>query len=84
MPVVPGFIPDTVANCVAPFLPGYGIALHGVTSGYAGFKPAPIAGSTVWQLPAVDGTGNQALVTNGAGVLSFGPLGTQQIFGWAW
>ncbi len=53
------------------------IRLSGATSGYTGFRPAAAAGSTVWQLPATDGSSGQALVTNGSGVLTWQtPSGT--------
>ena len=45
------------------------IRMSGSTSGYAGFQPAAAAGSTVWTLPASDGTNNQVLTTNGSGTL---------------
>lgn len=45
--------------------------LSGSTSGYAGFKPAENAGSTVWTLPTSDGSSGQVLTTNGAGILSW-------------
>ena len=45
------------------------IRMSGSTSGYAGFQPAAAAGSTVWTLPAGDGTNNQVLTTNGSGTL---------------
>lgn len=48
-----------------------GLRLLGSTSGYAGFQPAAIAGSTVWTLPSSDGTNGQVLMTNGSGVLSW-------------
>ena len=39
---------------------------------YVGFKaPASIASNLVWTLPSADGTANQILTTDGAGVLSF-------------
>jgi hypothetical protein len=47
------------------------IRMSGATSGYVGFAPAAAAGSTVWTLPATDGTLNQVLTTNGAGLLSW-------------
>ncbi|RZI55460.1 MAG: hypothetical protein EOP14_06560, partial [Pseudomonas sp.] len=31
------------------------VVMSGATSGYVGFKPAAAAGSTIWELPAVDG-----------------------------
>jgi hypothetical protein len=47
------------------------IRMSGSTSGYTGFQPAAAAGSTVWTLPATDGTSNQVLQTNGSGILSW-------------
>ncbi|MDG0817499.1 tail fiber domain-containing protein [Bdellovibrio svalbardensis] len=47
------------------------IRMTGATSGYTGFKPAAAAGSTVWTLPAADGTANQVLKTDGAGNLGW-------------
>jgi len=47
------------------------IRMSGSTSGYTGFQPAAAAGSTVWTLPAADGSANQVLKTDGAGVLSW-------------
>lgn len=51
------------------------IRLSGATSGYAGFQPAANAGSTVWTLPAADGSNGDALVTNGSGTLSWSSSG---------
>lgn len=43
---------------------------------YLAFKaPAALAGTVTWTLPAADGTSGQALVTDGAGVLSWGAGG---------
>ena len=47
------------------------IRMSGSTSGYAGFRPEAAAGSTVWTLPASDGTNNQVLTTNGSATLSW-------------
>ena len=42
------------------------------SSNYVSFRsPATVASDVTWTLPAADGTANQALVTNGSGVLSF-------------
>ena len=42
---------------------------------YVGFAaPASIASNIQWTLPGADGTANQALVTNGSGVLSFASM----------
>ena len=41
-------------------------------SNYVGFKaPDSIAASTIWTLPGAEGTTNQVLTTNGAGILSW-------------
>jgi hypothetical protein len=47
------------------------LRLSGSSSGYAGFKPAAAAGSTVWTLPTSDGTANQVLQTDGSANLSW-------------
>jgi hypothetical protein len=47
------------------------LRLHGTTSGTVGLKPAAAAGSTVYTLPAADGSLNQVLATDGAGTLSW-------------
>lgn len=47
------------------------VVMSGATSGYVGFQPAAAAGSTIWTLPAADGTSGQVLSTNGAGVLAW-------------
>ncbi len=53
------------------------IRMSGSTSGYTGFQPAAAAGSTIWTLPANDGTANQTLTTNGSGILTWStPAGT--------
>ncbi len=53
------------------------IRMSGSTSGYTGFQPAAVAGSTIWTLPANDGSANQVLTTNGSGVLAWStPAGT--------
>ncbi len=52
------------------------LRLSGSTSGFVGFAPPAVAGSTVYSLPSADGTNGQFLKTNGAGVLSFGTAGT--------
>jgi hypothetical protein len=47
---------------------------HGINGGthYVGFKnPATIAANITWTLPNTDSTGTQALVSNGAGTLSW-------------
>jgi len=42
------------------------------SSNYVGFKSgATVTTNTIWTLPTADGTSNQALVTNGSGVLTF-------------
>jgi Chaperone of endosialidase len=50
---------------------GAGLLFPGSSSGTVGFKPAAANTSVTWQLPAADGTVNQFLQTNGAGVLTF-------------
>ena len=47
------------------------IELKGTTSGTVTLKVADVAGTHTLTLPATDGDANQALITNGAGVLSF-------------
>jgi len=54
------------------------------SSNYVGLQaPATVASNLVWTLPAADGTANQALKTDGSGVLgwaSFAALATAQTF----
>lgn len=46
------------------------------SSGYVGFQaPAGLTGATIWTLPSADGSAGQALVTNGAGILSWSAAG---------
>ncbi|MCM2282619.1 MAG: hypothetical protein NDI61_12320, partial [Bdellovibrionaceae bacterium] len=52
------------------------LRLSGATSGFTGFQPAANAGSTVWTLPAADGSTGQILSTNGTGILSWSNAGT--------
>ncbi len=75
-PIPPALIQDPTAPTtrVRQYPQGAGLALYGATSGYNGFKPAAVAGSLLWELPVNDGTSNQALVTNGSGVLSWATL----------
>jgi hypothetical protein len=47
------------------------LRLSGSTSGYVGFTPAAVAGSTTYTLPSTDGTTGQVLSTNGSGTLSW-------------
>lgn len=47
------------------------IRLTGSTSGFVGLTSAPVAGSTVYTLPAADGSNGHLLKTDGAGVLSW-------------
>ena len=47
------------------------LRLSGSTSGFVGFQPAAIAGSTTYTLPAADGTAGQQLTTDGSGNLSW-------------
>lgn len=49
-------------------------------SNYVGFQaPATIAADVLWTLPGSDGTANQVLTTNGAGVLSWTEARTNDI-----
>jgi hypothetical protein len=46
------------------------------SSNYVGFKsPGTVSTNKIWTLPSVDGSANQALITNGSGVLSFAAAG---------
>lgn len=46
------------------------------SSNYVAFQaPASVASNVTWTLPGADGTAAQAIVTNGAGVLSFAAAG---------
>jgi hypothetical protein len=45
--------------------------LHGTTSGTVGIRPAAVAGSAIYTLPAADGSASQVLTTDGAGTLSW-------------
>lgn len=47
------------------------IRLSGSTSGFVGFTPLAVAGSTTYTLPGADGSSGQVLTTNGSGVLSW-------------
>lgn len=47
------------------------LRLSGSTSGYVGFSPPSVAGSTTYTLPSADGTAGAPLITSGAAVLSF-------------
>lgn len=51
-----------------------GITLKGSSSGTVGLKAAAAAGSTTYTLPAADGSAGQAMITSGAGALSFGAV----------
>lgn len=51
------------------------IRLSGSSSGYVGLAPASAAGSTTYTLPSADGSSGNALVTDGAGVLSWAAAG---------
>lgn len=64
----PGFINESPTS-VRPPIPGQGVKLYGSSSGFAGFKPAPAAGGTIWQLPTSDLAG--VMVSDGSGNLSF-------------
>jgi len=41
---------------------------------YVGFEAPALGADQIWVLPAVDGNLNDLLITNGAGVLSWGPI----------
>lgn len=45
---------------------------------YTGFKAPTLAANTIYTLPTADGTSGQAIVTNGAGVLSWGSITSSQ------
>ncbi|MEP7108395.1 MAG: hypothetical protein ABI760_10440 [Ferruginibacter sp.] len=47
------------------------LRLSGSTSGFVGFVPDAVAGSTTYTLPGVDGSVGQLLTTNGSGLLSW-------------
>jgi hypothetical protein len=47
------------------------LRLSGSSSGYVGFAPPSVAGSTTYVLPSADGTSGQQLTTNGSGTLSW-------------
>jgi len=47
------------------------LRLSGSTSGFVGFAPAAVAGSTTYTLPSADGTSGQVLQTNGSGTLAW-------------
>lgn len=78
--LIPGFIIES-ATIVRPPIAGQGLKLYGGTSGYSGFKPSANAGSTIWQLPAVDGSSRQVVITDGSGNLSFATLANTDITG---
>lgn len=59
---------------------GYGLGILGGLSGryyevsnnnYVGFQAGALVGNTIWTLPISDSVGTQALVSNGAGALSW-------------
>lgn len=51
-------------------------------SNYAGFKaPDLLAANIIWTLPNADGTAGQALVTSGAGILSWASAGDLGFYG---
>ena len=54
--------PGSILNVKGTF------SLYGATSGYVGFSPTAIAGSTTYTLPSADGSSGQALSTNASGV----------------
>ena len=43
---------------------------------YVGFKAPALSGNVIWTLPTTDSTGTQALVSDGAGVLSWASIGS--------
>jgi hypothetical protein len=46
------------------------------SSNYVAFQaPATVASNVTWTLPSVDGSANQALITNGSGILTFAAAG---------
>jgi hypothetical protein len=47
------------------------LRLSGSSSGFVGLRPAAAAGSVTYTMPSADGSGGDALVTNGAGTLSW-------------
>ena len=59
---------------------GYGLGVLGglpsryyndTNTNYVGFQPGALAGNTIWTLPVGDSAGTQALVSDGAGILSW-------------
>ncbi len=72
------FVQQTTGNVgIATTAPGSELdvkgtlRLSGATSGYVGFAPPAVAGSTTYTLPNADGTGGYVLSTNGTGTLSW-------------
>jgi hypothetical protein len=52
------------------------LRLGSANANYVGLKSSSAVGANVvWTLPASDGSANQAILTNGSGVLSFGTAG---------
>ncbi len=60
-----------VASPGAPLSVGGSLRIYGASSGYVGFSAAAAAGSTVYSLPAADGSSGQVLTTNGSAALSW-------------
>jgi hypothetical protein len=53
------------------------------SSNYVGFKsPGTVSTNKIWTLPSADGSANQALTTNGSGVLSFADAGRSGAVNW--
>ena len=53
------------------------------SSNYVGFKsPGTVSTNKIWTLPSADGSANQALTTNGSGVLSFADAGRTGAVNW--
>jgi hypothetical protein len=53
------------------------------SSNYVGFKsPGTVSTNRIWTLPSADGSANQALTTNGSGVLSFADAGRTGAVNW--
>lgn len=66
-----GFVGIGTTTPASPLDVKGAIRMTGATSGYTGFQPAAAAGSTIWTLPAADGSSGQVLATNGSGILSW-------------
>lgn len=64
---------------------GYGLGILGglpsryyndTDTNYVGFQAGNLAGNTIWTLPIADSVGTQAIVSNGAGALSWANINT--------